>query len=190
MGLLLFRSPFVVNYLLSPPARQLTDEYRSIQYPSVVSAGARRSGRAPLCGGSESSSTGGLSGRGGTPPRIPRAMGRRHGKGSMPQLECRSWEAWGRSPRRRQPGLHRRARARRRRRTLLRPAASLRPRSLAWSSPTRPQNPNAVDVETRELRRPGARSPVIYLCFVLNSPALVLFRLLQNPNWLSCASGL
>ena len=70
-----------------------------------------------------------LFGRGGTPPRIPRAMGRRHGKGSMPPLECRSWEASGRSPRRRQPGLHRRARARRRRRTLLRPVASLRPRS-------------------------------------------------------------
>ena len=38
-----------------------------------------------------------LFGRGGTPPRIPRAMGRRHGKGSMPPLECRSWEASGRS---------------------------------------------------------------------------------------------
>ena len=50
----------------------------------------------------------------------------------------------------RQPGLHQRARARRRRRTLLRPAASLRTRSRGIAPPSpgltplgaRPRNPN------------------------------------------------
>jgi hypothetical protein len=147
----------------------------------------------PLCGGSSRYQLADYSAVGGHLREfpVPWAAG-------MGRAPCHSWSSvalgkprGGRrlAARRRQPGLHRRARARQRRRTLLRPVASLRPRSLAWSSPTRPQNPNAVDVETRELRRPGARSPVIYLCFVLNSPALVLFRLLQNPNWLSALAA-
>ena len=46
--------------------------------------------------------------------------------------------------RRRQPGLHQRARARRRRRTLLRPAASLRTRSRGIAPPLGGGNPTVL----------------------------------------------